>query len=595
MKRIDNYALIGDCETAALVDRRGSIEWLCWPNFSSPACFAAMLGNEENGVWRISAANESAGSRRYRRDTLVLETSIEVSSGTALLTDFMPIRNGSSNIVRIVEGVRGTIELRNSLRLRFDYGRLRPICRNNEDGFEALAGRHGIRLVGDGPLQLDSEGQCEVSFKLSEGERHAFVMTYFSAFEKPPPRINPDEALEQTEQYWRQWCSRCSYDGPWRDAVMRSLITMKALIYRPSGAIAAAPTSSLAEQRGGVGDWDYRFCWMRDATFTLLALLHAGYVEEAIAWRDWLLLVIAGDAANLQPVYGLNGETRLPEWEAQWLGGFNGSRPVRFGNAAAQQTQFDVFGEIADALHQSREHGLGADEAVWDMQMRLAQRLEQIWREPGNGIWESRGEARHYTLSRAMIWLALDRTIHAAEKKGGIASLDKWKEIRDAIHDETCRRGFRPALGSFVRDFEDDVLDASLLLLPQIGFLPTDDARIRGTIEAVGEKLSRQGFIYRQSSDEFGRADSSFLACCFWYADALLLLGRRDEAEKLFEKLMSVRNDLGLLSEEYDPGERRLMGNFPQALSHLALVNSALNLWTPNGPVHRRQSKGDRS
>ena len=596
MKHIDDYALIGDCETAALIGRNGAIEWLCWPNFSSPACLAALLGNDHNGAWRMSATDQSARSkRRYRPDTLILETQIETAAGSVLVTDFMPIRNGSSNVVRIVEGVSGSTEMCNALRLRFDYGRLRPIFRDNPDGFEALAGQHGVRLLGDAPLRRDSDGGCESAFTLSPGERRAFVLTYFSAFEEPPPRIDPQEALEQTERYWRQWSSRCTYDGPWRDAVMRSLITMKALIYRPSGAIAAAPTSSIPEQRGGAGVWDYRFCWLRDATFTLLALLHAGYVDEAVAWRNWLLLAIAGDAENLQPVYGLDGDTRLSEWDAPWLGGFNGVQPVRFGNKAARQTQFDVFGEIADALHQSREHGLGSDDAVWGLQIRLAERLEQVWREPGNGIWESRGSPKHFTLSRAMIWLALDRTIHAAEQRGRVDHLDKWKRIRAEVHEETCRRGFRPELGSFVRDFEGDALDASLLLLPQIGFLPADDPRIRGTVDAIGKNLSREGFIYRQTRDDFGQADSSFLACCFWYVDALLLLGRRDEAERMFEKLMSIRNDLGLLSEEYDPGERRLMGNFPQALSHLALVNSALNLWTPDGPVHRRRSKGGRS
>lgn len=596
LKRIDDFALIGDCETAALVHRSGSIEWLCWPDFSSPACLAALLGTEENGAWEISASDPAARSRRrYRPDTLILETSIETPSGAAAITDFMPIRNGSSNVVRIVEGLSGVIELRSALRLRFDYGRLRPVLRETEDGFEALAGRHGARLVSDVPMRRGGDDRFEAILTVSHGERLAFVMTHYPAFDSPPPRIDPFAALAHTERYWRDWCSRCAYDGPWRDAVMRSLITMKALIYRPSGAIAAAPTSSLAEEAGGAGAWDYRFCWLRDATFTLLALLHAGYVDEAVAWRNWLLLAIAGDATNVQPVYGLDGETRLPEWEAPWLEGFNGAKPVRFGNKAARQRQFDVFGEIADALHQSREHGLGSDAAVWDLQMRLAERLEQVWREPGNGIWESRADLRHYTLSRAMIWLAFDRTIEAAEKRGGVGQLDRWREIRAAVHAEVCRRGFRPSLGSFVRDFETDTLDASLLLLPQIGFLPADDPRIRGTVEAIGRQLSRQGFIYRARREDFGQADSSFLACCFWYADALLLLGRRDEAEQMFEKLMSIRNDVGLLSEEYDPDARRLMGNFPQALSHLALVNTALNLWTADGPAHRRRSKGARS
>ena len=593
-RRIEDYALIGDCETAALVHRDGGIEWLCWPNFGSPAAFAKLLGDDDNGVWRLSAAEPARVSRRYRDDTLILETRYETGEGAATVVDFMPIRRGASHLMRIVIGERGAVTMASAFRVRFDYGRMRPLVRR-EEGRTIIfqCGRHGARLHADIPLALGEGGACDSEFTIAAGETRALVLTYFPSYEAPPEPIDPRAALAETERFWREWSGRCGYRGPWRDAVMRSLITLKALVYRPSGAIVAAPTSSLPEQATGEGLWDYRFCWLRDATFTLLSFLHAGYVEEAAAWRDWLLRAVAGEPGLLQPVFGLDGEPRLHEWSAPWLSGFNGAKPVRFGNAAYRQRQFDAFGEVIDALHQAGEHGVPEVEGVWQLRKALADELARCWREPGNGIWEKRDGARLFTLSRAMIWAALDRTIRFAEREGREAPLERWREARDAVHAETCRRGFRAERGAFVRDFDSDALDASLLLLPQIGFLPPSDPRIVGTVEAIGRELSADGFIRRHERAEGG--GSAFVACGFWYADALAIIGRRAQAEAMFARLMAIRNDLGLLSEQYDPDERRLMGNFPQTLSHLALVNAAFNLWTDDPPAGRRSQLKRRS
>ena len=598
LRRIEDYALIGDCETAALVHRDGSVEWLCWPDFGSQACFAKMLGDDDNGVWRLAAVEAQARvSRAYVDDTLILETRIETAQGAARALDFMPVRGKASDLVRIVRGERGAVTMRSEFRIRFDYGRMRPLRRQSDPRlYHVLCGQHAARLESDLELKCGDDGDCRTEFTVEAGQTHWFALTYYQAYGALPDRIDVHAALKDTDAFWREWAARCVYDGPCREVVVRSLVTMKALVYRPSGAIVAAPTSSLAEQTSGQGVWDYRFCWLRDATLTLLAFLHAGYTEEATAWREWLLRALAGEPGVLQPVYGLDGEPRLLEWEADWLQGFNGAGPVRFGNAAFSQRQFDAYGEVIDALHQAREHGVPEDDAAQRMQEAVADRLSLAWREPDDGIWETRAGAKLFTLSRAMIWTALDRTIRAAEQAGR-KPRDRWRAAREAVHEETCRRGFRPALNSFVRDFESDELDASLLLLLHIGFLPPNDPRIVGTVEAIGRELSVEGFIRRQKREASVRGDtrSAFIACGFWYVDALAMIGRREEAEAMFAKLAGLGNDLGLLAEEYEPREKRLMGNFPQALSHLALVNAAFNLWTSDAPAERRSEGGKRS
>jgi len=592
-RRIADYALIGDCETAALVHRDGTIEWLCWPRFDSEACFAALLGEDHNGCWRLAAEDEEAKtSRRYRGESLILETRIETSEGIATLIDFMPMRGEASDLVRIVTGERGKVRLRSDLRIRFDYGRLKPRWDEEAKGRTvAIAGPHAARLQSDAPLTC-SNGDCASQFSVAAGERVGFVLTYFVSHENRPKPVDMAAALEETERFWAEWVGRCTYQGPWREAVIRSLITMKALIYRPSGAIAAAPTSSLPEAFGGNRNWDYRFCWLRDATFTLLALLGTGYEEEAVAWRDWLLRAVGGEPAQLQPVYGMGGEARLPEWEADWLAGFGGAKPVRFGNLAYQQRQLDIYGEVIDALYQADLHGLPASPAAWQMQLRMGEHLEKVWREPDQGFWESRDRPKHFTHSQGMIWAAFDRIIARAEKDKLDAPLERWRKLRATILEDICQNGYDQALGSFKRDFESAELDANLLLLPQIGFLPPDDPRIIGTIKSIGRRLLRGGFILRYdthaSQDGLPPGEAAFLACTLWYADALVMIGCREEAQGLFERILAVRNDVGLLSEEYDPGSGLLAGNFPQALSHLALVNTALNLARIAGPAARR-------
>ena len=597
-RRIADYALIGDCETAALVHRSGVIEWLCWPRFDSPACFAALVGSPENGRWRIGAVDEDARlSRRYRGHSLILETCIETATGTALLIDFMPVRRQASDVVRIVHGQSGTVRLQSELTLRFDHGRIWPRWTQEKDGLAvAVAGPNAARLAAERPLRLRDDRACIADFTISAGERAAFVLTYCASHGASPDPVDAELALAETEHFWADWVARCRYEGPWRDAVIRSLITMKALTYRPSGGIVAAPTTSLSEESGKSGNWDYRFCWLRDATFALLSLLHSGYREEAAAWRDWLLRAAGGDPAQLQPIYGMAGESLLPEWEADWLSGFQGVKPVRLGNAAFAQRQFDVCGEVVDALHQARAHGIAPSDLAWRLQLRMVEHLESVWQQPDSGIWEARGHRRRFTHSQAMIWAAVDRMIRHGEAEHPEAPLARWREWRARIHHEICHRGYNSELNSFVRCFDAATVDASLLLLPQIGFLPPEDPRIRGTVAAIGDRLCRDGFVFRHEADDDGESRpagaAAFLACSFWYADALLMLGRREEAVAIFERALSVRNDLGLLSEEYEIGSGRLTGNFPQALSHLALVNTALNLARSEGPARRRSQLG---
>jgi GH15 family glucan-1,4-alpha-glucosidase len=587
-RRIDDYALIGDCESAALVDRGGTIEWLCWPRFDSEACFAALLGNDANGRWRLAPeAPHIQQTRRYREDTLILETRFETEDGAAVLVDFMPIRGEASDVIRIVIGERGHVRWNGALRLAFDYGRLAPRWIQEGDGKAvAVVGPSAARLTSDAELAF-TDGECTCEFTVDAGQSVCFVLTYFVSYGRRPADVDPRRALEETSEFWSGWVARCGYAGPYRDAVVRSLIVMKALIHRPTGGIVAAPTSSLPEVHRDSHNWDYRFCWLRDATFLLLSLIHAGFDNDADTWRSWLLRAAGGDARQLQPVYGLGGEARLPEWEADWLSGFNGARPVRFGNEAYRQRQLDIYGEVIDALFQAQCHGMEPITAAWQLQLKIIAHLERVWREPDQGIWESRKHARRYTHSQVMIWVAFDRVIRTAEEGGLSAPLDRWRRLHAAVHEEICAHGYDSGRGVFTRTFGSSDLDASLLLLPQLGFLPPNDPRVVRTVEAIGNGLAKDGFILRYEPGQTG-PDAPFLACSFWYTDALTMLGRTDEARAMFDRLLSVRNDVGLLSEEYDPTTGSLTGNFPQALSHLSLVNSALNLFGSKGPAHRR-------
>jgi GH15 family glucan-1,4-alpha-glucosidase len=593
---IEDYALIGDCETAALVSRRGSIDWLCWPRFDSAACFAALLGNPKNGRWLMEAADPDARlTRRYRPDTLILETRIETAEGIVVLIDFMPPRGTHSDVVRLVRGESGRVRMRTELVLRFDYGRTIPWVSHLEDGtWRAVAGPDMVVL--HTPVEVEGKDLTTVAdFEVAEGQTVPFVLTHGTSHLPPPPEIDPLHALEATEIFWTKWAAACqSRSGEWGDAVTRSLITLKALTYAPTGGMVAAPTTSLPEQVGGSRNWDYRYCWVRDATLTLLALMNAGYYDEAQAWRDWLLRAAAGWPAQLQIMYGLAGERRLNESEIPWLGGYEGSLPVRIGNAAHEQLQLDVFGELMDALHQGRRGGLQTREADWAFQRSLLVHLETLWDQPDQGIWEMRCKPRHFTHSKVMAWVALDRGIRAAEAFGLEGPVARWRGLRQQIHDEVCANGFNRSMGAFVQSYESTELDASLLLLPTVGFLPPTDPRIRGTIEAVERELFVDGFVLRYntatSADGLPAGEGAFLACSFWLADAWVLLGRIDDARRLFERLLALRNDLGLLAEEYDTRANRLVGNFPQAFSHIALVDTAHNLAHATKPVEQRAS-----
>ncbi|WP_448188768.1 glycoside hydrolase family 15 protein [Azospirillum sp. sgz301742] len=595
--RIEDYALLGDCETAALVSREGSIDWLCWPRFDSDACFAALLGTPEHGRWLMAPADPSAvASRRYRGDTLILETDFETADGAVTVIDFMPPRGQASDVVRIVAGRRGRVAMRTELIVRFGFGRSVPWVSRLDDGsLRAIAGPD--MLLVRTPVPLHGENLTTVGdFTVAAGERVPFVMTYAASYTALPEPVDAEQALRDTEGFWQDWIGRCSYEGPWSDAVRRSLVTLKALTYRPTGGIVAAPTTSLPEQLGGVRNWDYRYCWLRDSTFTLQALMNAGYYDEANAWRDWLVRAAAGSPDQLQIMYGLAGERRLLEWEAQWLPGYQGAKPVRVGNAASAQLQLDVYGELMDTLHQGRQGGLGRNEAGWKLQRALLAHLEKIWDQPDEGIWETRGGRRSFTFSKVMAWAAVDRVIKSAERFGMDGPVERWKDLRRRIHEDACAKGYDPAMGSFVQSYGAKELDASLLLLPVVGFLPADDSRVVGTIAAVENHLLKDGFVRRYDTgrvkDGLPPGEGCFLACSFWLVDAYVLQGRHSEAAALFERLLALRNDLGLLSEEYDPGARRLVGNFPQAFSHIALVNSAHNLSRNAEPARQRADGG---
>ena len=590
---IENYALIGDCETAALVGRDGSIDWLCWPRFDSDACFAALLGAPEHGRWLIAPQDGTARvTRRYLPNTLILETRFETAEGVATLVDFMPGHQTGSSIVRLITGERGHIAMRTELVIRFGYGATVPWMMKLDDGTRrAIAGPDMALLRTTAPLRgenLKTIGE----FTVSAGENVPFTLTYMPSHLPVPAAENPHDQLRATHQFWLDWTAKSKVSGPWREAVNRSLITLKALTYAPTGGIVAAPTTSLPEHVGGSRNWDYRFCWLRDATLTLLALMNAGYLEEAKAWREWLSRAAAGTPDQLQIMYGIAGERRLTEWEVQWLPGYLKSSPVRVGNAAHTQLQLDVYGELMDALHHARKGGLAPSESGWNLQRTVLKHLEKVWPKMDEGIWEVRSGARHFTFSKIMAWVAFDRAIKSAEAFNLKGPLDRWRQLCRKIHDDVCRLGFDSELGSFVRSYGSKDLDASLLLLPTVGFLPPSDPRVRGTVEAIERKLIVDGLVRRyntsETEDGLSSDESAFIACSFWLVDAYVLLGRIDDARQLFERLLILRNDVGLLSEEYDPIARRLLGNFPQALSHIALVNSAFNLDEAAKPAMQR-------
>lgn len=582
---IEDYGLVGDLRSAALVSRHGSIDWLCLPRFDSGACFAALLGSLRHGSWSIAPAREHrALDRRYRGDTLVLETELGSADGVIRLVDFMPLGLGGGSVVRIVEGVRGRVPVHMQFTLRFDYGSIVPWVRRQEGGIVAVAGPDGIVLRT--PVELVGRDlHTEATFTIAAGERVPFVLSWFSPPGAPPAPLDAEEALRATERDWARWVGECRHTGRFRDPLVRSLVTLRALTYEPTGGIVAAPTTSLPEHLGGVRNWDYRFCWLRDATLTLLAFLRAGYEEEARAWRDWFLRAIAGSPDALQIMYGVGGERRLTEVLLPWLPGYESSAPVRIGNDASHQLQLDVHGEVADALYQARVAGLDASPDAWALERKLLDWLESGWHLADEGIWEVRGPRRHFTHSKVMAWVAFDRAVRSVERFGLPGPVDRWRAEREAVHSEVCREGYHAGLRSFVQSYGSDRLDASLLMIPLVGFLPADDERVAGTVAAIERDLLRDGLVERYRADEenvevdgLPPGEGVFLPCSFWLAEVRALQGRSADAEQLFERLLGLRNDLGLLSEQYDPAAGRLLGNFPQAFSHLALVTAGLQI-----------------
>lgn len=595
MAWIEDYALIGDCETGALVGRDGSIDWLCLPRFDSDSCFGRLLGNEENGYWKLCPLDRSVSERRYRPGTLILETVFATDRGRVRVTDFMPPKTKLSKVVRIVEGLEGKVKMRSELVARFDYGITVPWVSHIEDGALSLvAGASMLLLRTEVPVHGESMKSVG-SFSVTHGQRVAFVLSHQISYENPAPAEDPNALWDETERFWREWSSRCEAAGSYSEAVLRSLMTLKALTFAPSGGMVAAPTTSLPEQVGGPRNWDYRFCWLRDATLTLLALMGAGYYDEARAWRDWLVRAVAGSPKQLQIMYAVTGERRLTEWEVPWLSGYENSKPVRIGNAAHTQLQLDVYGELMDALYQARRGGLRENRRAWAVQCALLDHLKEIWTEPDQGIWEVRGGAKHFTYSKIMAWVAFDRAIRSAAEFGMHSPVKEWEAQRAAIHEDVCRHGWDKQRQTFVQVYGEPQLDASLLLIPAVGFLPPEDQRVISTINAIEHDLFEDGFVRRYDTgatkDGLPAGEGMFLACSFWLADAYHLTGRDADAKALFERLLALRNDVGLLSEEYDTAHRRLVGNFPQAFSHIALVNTAHNLTHSEKPSEHRGSK----
>jgi GH15 family glucan-1,4-alpha-glucosidase len=590
---LEDYALIGDTETAALVGRDGSIDWLCFPRFDSSACFAALLGDRRHGRWSIRPAGSVRSvARRYREGTLILETDFSTDTGTVRIVDCMPVRGNNPDVVRVVECLSGRVAMRMELVIRFDYGSVVPWVRRMDGHLLAVAGPEALSLAT--PVHTRGEDMTTVAdFEVVEGERVPFVLTWYPSHDVAPAPVDAVAAVEETERWWRDWSARCTMTGPWRDVALRSLITLKALTYAPTGGIVAAPTTSLPEQLGGVRNWDYRYCWLRDATFTLYSLMLAGYREEAEAWRDWLLRAVAGSPAQMQIMYGPAGERRLNEFEVDWLPGYEGSRPVRIGNAAARQFQLDVYGEVMDSLHQARNIGIQSDPDAWSLQQALMEFLESNWRQPDEGLWEMRGPRRQFTHSKVMAWVAFDRAVGACERIGLDGPVGRWRAIRDEIHAEVCREGYDASRKTFTQSYGSPNLDASLLLVALVGFLPATDERIVGTVAAIRQELCENGLVLRYttsaSEDGLPTGEGAFLPCSFWLADNLALAGHSRQATDMYRRLLGLANDVGLLSEEFDTRAGRLVGNFPQAFTHVALVNTAHNLTQAQGPARRRR------
>jgi len=582
LAKIEDYAFLSDTQTGALVSRDGCVDWLCLPRFDSGACFAALVGESKNGHWRFFSDEKiDKVSRRYRGDTLILETEFETATGAVRLIDFMPPRGENPDLIRIVEGLRGEVVMRMELIIRFDYGRTIPWVRKAHDGLEAIAGPNGLILRT--PVETRGEDLKTVAnFTVKEGERIPFVLTWFQSHKRPPRAITPDHALRDTEKFWADWTKHFRWWGEWKDAVLRSAITLKGLTYAPTGGIVAAATTSLPEEIGGVRNWDYRFCWLRDASFTLFAMMQVGYREEAQSWREWLLRAIAGSAAQMQIMYGVHGERRLDEWEIPWLGGYENSKPVRIGNAASDQFQLDVYGDVLYALYHAEINGLKTSEPEWRLQVELMKFLESNWQQSDDGIWEVRGGRKHFTQSKVLAWVAFDRAIRLAEccSHAKPEHVERWRKIRTQIHDEVCQRGYHVDKKAFTQFYGSDALDASLLTLPLFGFLPATDERMLGTIRAIERELIQNGLVLRyrpaeENVDGLPGREGVFLPCSFWLASCLHLIGRKDQAKELFERLLTLRNDLGLFSEEYDPVDKRQLGNFPQAFTHEAMIHTA--------------------
>jgi GH15 family glucan-1,4-alpha-glucosidase len=589
---IEDYGLIGDTHTAALVGRDGSIDWLCLPRFDSGACFAALLGTPTNGRWHVGPSGPvRAASRRYRTDTLVLETDFDTADGLVRVVDCMLPRDDVPTVIRIVQGIRGKVDMTMELIIRFDYGSVVPWVRKIDGRLHAIGGPDALTL--DTPIETYGRDlTTRAEFTVAADQSVPFVLTWHPSHLPSPPVVDASTALEQTEKWWRDWASHCQYEGRWRDQVVRSSVVLKALTYAPTGGMVAAATTSLPEQLRGVRNWDYRYCWLRDATYTLYALMIGGYTGEAAAWRDWLLRAVAGDPATMQTMYSVNGERRLTELEIPWLEGYEHSRPVRIGNAAVEQLQLDVYGELIDAMHVARRCGIPSDEHAWALESALLHHLETAWREPDHGIWEVRGPRRHFTHSKVMAWVAFDRAVKAVERFGLPGPVERWRELRDEVHDQVCREGFNTTRQTFTQFFGSADVDASLLLIPLVGFLPAEDPRMAGTVTAVERDLLHNGFVRRyctrEDVDGLPAGEGAFVACTFWLADNYQLQGRHDEAVEVFERLVRLSNDLGLMSEEYDTVGRRLLGNFPQAFSHVMLINTARNLARSHGPAERR-------